>query len=169
MKKTLTFLTFLLLIAIGDTVYAGDGLQKFYARHRDDEHVESFKLSRFLLAIVPKDAEARELFRFLKSIRIFHMEGANSRRREIVSELRGVLADDRFESLMEFTTGQERAYVYIDQDEKKIRHMLLLVDNDNELVVLQAKTDITFKELNDLLADGKPGSCGGLKKLVSLK
>lgn len=167
MRKTITILA-LLLLTLGSATYAGDGLKKFYSRHRSDENVASIKLSRFLLALVPKDPETRALLRFLKSVKIFHMDALNEKRQPVISELEGALALDSFESLLEVNEGGNRVHIYINQDTFKVRHMLIMVDGDNELVVLQARTNITFDQLSGLLHDGKSGNAG-LKKLVSLK
>lgn len=169
MKKTITILA-LLLLTLGSTVYAGDSLKKFYSRHRSEENVESIKLSRFLLALVPKDAETRALLRFLKSVRIFHMDALNERRGPVISELKDALALDSFESLLEVNEGGNRVHIYINQDAFKVRHMLIMVDGDNELVVLQARTNITFDQLSTLLrsdASGKHKS--GLSGILSFK
>ncbi|WP_118973881.1 DUF4252 domain-containing protein [Taibaiella koreensis] len=168
MKKIIVILS-LLLITFCSASYAGDNLQRFYARHRTDDNVESIKLPRMLLALIPKDRDTRRLLRCLKSVRIFQMEALKDRQ-AVLGELQQALAQDNFESLLQVTDDDSRVNIYINQDAQKIRHMFIMVDDDKELVLLQAKTRITFDQLNDLLKSEKNGNNkSGLKKLVSLK
>lgn len=169
MKKKIIILS-LLLITLCSAAYAGDGLQQFYARYRGQDNVETVKLPRMLLALVPKDRETRGLLRCLKSIRIFQMEALNSRRQAVLSELQQALTQDNFESLLQVTDDDSRVNIYINQDAKKIRHMFIMVDSASELVLLQARTKITFDQLNELLKGvGTGKGKSDIRKLVSLK
>lgn len=169
MKKTIVLLCLLFATGIG-TSQARSGLQRFYANHHMDENTVSMKLPKFLLALVPKDAETRAVLRCLKSIRIFQMEDLSHKRRAVVSELEEALAYDNFESLLQVTDDGSRVNIYISQDATRIRHLFIMVDSDEELVLLQARTRITYAQLNDLLSGFKPGkNKTGLAKMVTLK
>lgn len=98
------------------------------------------------------------------------MEALSHRPEEVIRELEDALTGDSFESLFQVTDNNERINIYIDQDEQKIRKVLIMVDSGDELVLLQAKTNISFDQLNDLMNDYTSGNDkSGLKKMINLK
>lgn len=169
MKIRITILA-LLLITFCTVAKAKSGMQDFYAQHKTDQHTESIRLPKILFAFLRKDPETRALLRCLKSIRIFHMEALSNRRGEVIRKLEDALTGDNFESLFQVTDNGERINIYIDQDEQHIRKMLIMIDSGDELVLLQAKTRISFEQLSGLMNDYTSGNDkSGLKKIINIK
>lgn len=169
MKKIL-LLTTLLFLACCNDMQARSGLQRFYANHNGDDNVVSVKLPKLLLRFIPKDDEASAVLRHLKSLKVFQIEALNGRRRAVVSELEDALAQDSYESLLQVKDKGERVNIYINQDGDRIHDLLIMIDSDQELVVVQARTKITFDQLTRMLNDYQSEKKGsGLGRVISFK
>ncbi len=170
MKKIILLTTTLLLLVCCSTTHARNGLQRFFANHNSDDNVVSVKLPKLLLKFIPKDDEARAVLRYLKSLRVFQLEALNGKRSAVVGELEEALAQDSYESLLQVNDKGERVNIYISQDGDRIHELLIMVDSDQELVVAQAKTKITFDQLTRMINDYQSDKKGsGLGRVISFK
>lgn len=151
MKKTM--ILGLLAILITLTASAQSGMKQFYAQHRADNDVTQIKVPRLLLAFAKHDREARAVLKHLKSLKVFQMERTVATRPSIAKELENALNSDGFESVLQVSESGEHVNIYIAQDEKFIRKVLIAVDSDDELVLVQANTKLSFDRLNELLLD----------------
>jgi protoheme ferro-lyase len=151
MKKTIL----LCLLALSMTTASNaQSLKQFYAQHRTDKNVQQIRIPKILLSCLSVDREARAVLKHLKSLRVFQMEGANATNSSLQSELKNALENDGFESVLQVTESDERVDIYISQDKKFIRKVLISVGSNDELVLLQANTKLSFERLNELLLDG---------------
>lgn len=156
MKKTM--ILGLLAILISLTVSAQGGMKQFYALHRTDHDVTQIRLPRLLLSLAAHDPEARAVLKYLKSLKVFQMERTAATRPSVTKELEHALNSDGFESVLQVAESGERVNIYIAQDEKFIRKILIAVDNDEELVLVQANTKLSFDRLSGLLSSYKKGN-----------
>lgn len=161
MKKILLVTTMFLLTGMS---YAKDGMKQFYAQHRHDKNVQHINVPKILLLFSDNDPEVRKLVRHLKSLKVFEMDGGAQSRPGVSAELENALKTDGYESILQVSESGEKVNIYILQDQRFIRKVLITVDNSDELVILQANTRLSFDHLAALIDGYKDGKGPGLKK-----
>ena len=152
-------ITFILILLMGGPAMATvkTGMKHFYAQHHADPDVEHIRIPKFLLYFSSDDRETRQMLKHMKSLRVFQMEGKHHDRDAITNELAGALKQDGFESILQVNDGGEKVNIYICQTKNYVRQFLLVIDSPDELVVLQAKTKISFDRLGEMMSDYKSG------------
>ena len=170
MNKIITLIAALLITGFGSMANAKSGLRRFYSQHHADKNVEQITLPKFLLMFSGDDPETRRMLRHMKSLKIFEMEGARDNRDAVAAELSSALKQDGFENILAVTEDGERLNIYINQSRKYIHKVLITVDSQDELLVLQIKTKISFDKLSALMDDYKTGkNKSGLKQIIHKK
>lgn len=160
MKKVMLLATLILLTGMS---YAKDGMKQFYAQHRHDKNVQHINLPKILLLFSDNDPEIRKLVRHMKSLKIFEMDGNKQSRPGVSAELESALRTDGYESVLQVAESDEKVNIYILQDDRFIRNVLITVDSNDELVILQANTRLSFDHMATLINGYKDGKGPGLK------
>lgn len=161
MKKVLLITTLILLTGMS---YAKDGMKQFYAQHRHDKNVQHINLPKILLRFSNNEPEVRKLVRHMKSLKLFEMDGGEQSRPGVSTELESALKTDGYESILQVAETDEKVSIYILQDDRYIRKVLITVNSNEELVILQANTRLSFDHLSALINGYKDGKGPGLKK-----
>ena len=155
MKNLITLIVLLLIAQIS---MAGErGMKQFYAQHRHDTNVEHITIPKFLMRLSADDKEARQIIKFMRSLKIFQMEGLKDNRYAVNAELKNALENDGFESMLNVSESDENINIYVLQDRRYIRKVLITIDSKEELLVLQTKTKISFDKLSAMIADYSTG------------
>lgn len=151
-------ITIIALLLIAQTSMAGErGMKHFYAQHRHDTNVERLTIPKFLMHLAVDDREARQILRFMRSLKIFQMDNLNDSRGAICNELETALKNDGFESMLNVSESDERINIYVLQDKRFIRKVLITIDSKEELLVLQTNTKVSFDRLSSMIADYSTG------------
>lgn len=162
--KNILLLLFICLLPLGGQ--AQKSVRKFYRQVKKTEGNVKLSLPGFLIHMgagiarkhVDDDPQAKlamEMTKYIKNIKVVIAEDGPS---SITSEKYKRFIDiarkkDRFKDLIMVKDGQTNVNIMIKGNEKKIKNILILVNDGSEFVMLSMKTSLKYKHLNQFLGE----------------
>lgn len=155
MKK---FAVFILLLTIGLTVQAqNQTMRDYYKTQKKEEGVFNLSVPGWLMRVgvslsgTRKDLNKQER-RLLRKIRRVRLLSAEKLELSAV-QLRGVASEDRYEELILLRDQGENIELFIQEDEKAVRKLLILVQEEDSLTIIDLKMKVKHEFLQELLLD----------------
>ncbi|MDH3650545.1 MAG: DUF4252 domain-containing protein [Saprospiraceae bacterium] len=153
MKQTLI----IILLSIPVILPAqSEAVDEFFAKYKGTEDVISLSIGRILIHMGSwfiQDPATKSIARKAKRVRLLVNEDKNMVDPEDVTWLVRNLNREHFEELM--TVRSDGTYVQIlgREDERYLRDLILLVDEEDEFALVTVRCKMTYDELESLMAD----------------
>jgi hypothetical protein len=150
MNKIIAVITFLLFFT---ACKAGskDAMHVFYAKHKSDTNVQQLSIPKFVLRFCADDPDLSVLLKHMKSLKIFTTDATFKQRKNITRDLKKALDMDAYEDVLEISETNEHIKILVREDKDLIQNVVITIENENELVVLQANTKITYEQMSVML------------------
>lgn len=166
MNRLFAFVTAFFLVCSCSAQHKVKAMASFYDRYAATGNVTQLSIPRFLLRMGADDPELRQALKYMHSLKIFILEQGANEPQHLHQDLDKALRNDGFEAVLEIREQKERVGIYIIEEADMVRHVLLAVEDEGELVLLQARTHFSVDQLSRFLSDVCPGK--GKKGLNSL-
>ena len=160
MKNIFVALMFLLFTLSG---YAQKSVRKFYRNVNKSEETVKLTLPGFLIHMgagiarnhLDDDPDAKlalEMTKYIKNIKIVVAEDQNSISKDDYKRFVDIARrKDKFDDLLMVKEGETNVNIMMRGNSKKIKNLLILVNDGDEFVMLSMKTNLKYKDLNKFL------------------
>ncbi len=162
MKNTCLILLILFVTSSG---MAQKSVRKFYNKVNKSEETVKLTLPGFLIHMgagitrnhVDKDPDAKlflEMTKYIKSIKIVVAEDAQAISQEDYTRFVDIARKkDKFDDLIMVKDGKTNVNIMMRGNTRKIKNLLILVNDGDEFVMLSMKTNLKYKDLNKFLGE----------------
>lgn len=142
---------------------AQKSVRKFYKNVHKNEETVKMTLPGFLIHMgagiarnkVDDDPDAKlalELTKYIKNIKIVVAEDQQSISKQDYNKFIDIARKrDKFDDLLMVKDGETHVNIMMRGNERKIRNLLVLVNDGDEFVMLSMKTNLKYKHLNKFL------------------
>ena len=160
MKNILFVSVFLFLSMNGQ---AQKSVRKFYHKVNRSEETVKMTLPGFLIHMgagiarkqVDEEPEAKlalEMTKYIKSIKIVVAEDQSTISQDDYSKFIDIARNkDKFSDLIMVKDGETNVNIMMRGNSRKIKNLLILVNDGDEFVMLSMKTSLKYKDLNKFL------------------
>ncbi|MES2479195.1 MAG: DUF4252 domain-containing protein [Bacteroidota bacterium] len=157
----------LLLMFVACKADAHEAMTAFYSKHKSDTHIQQISIPRFLIQFCADDPDLKSALKYMKSLRVFVMDASTQQRKLISQDLKRALESDAYGDVLEVSEADEKIRILIREEKDLIRNVIITIENDKELLVLQANTKMTYDDLHEMLGKIQTDkSKSGLHELV---
>lgn len=161
MKNILFLVLIALMLPLG--VQAQKSVRKFYQQVRKTEGNVKMTLPGFLIHMgagiarnkLKDDPDAQlalEMTKYIKNIKVAVMEESTITQKEYHRFVDIARKKDKFDDLIMVKDGETNVNIMIRGNKRKIKNLLILVNDGNEFVMLSMKTTLKYKHLNKFLS-----------------
>lgn len=139
-------------------IYAqSPSINYFYNSYRGVEGATNISVGSFLIRIASsfvEDDQTRALIRKAKRVRLVAIENEDILRQKDLNRLIQGVRNESFEELMTVIEDGSQVRVFGKEDDKWIRNLLLLVDEEDEFVMVGIKCKMTYDDLAAIMEEG---------------
>lgn len=130
-------------------------VNQFYNKYQGTENTLSFKAPMFLTSVLMNDSEAYHIFKNkIKSIRVLTMNELSEQRYTTVEQdIKNALQQDGFENWFSLNKDGTVIQVSAQNRGKSLRNLVISMQGDDNLIFLNAKTNLTEKELTQFITE----------------
>lgn len=141
----------LLLMVTACKAGSHEAMTAFYTKHKSDTHIQQISIPRFLIQFCADDPDLKSALKYMKSLRVFIMDASTQQRKLISQDLKNALKSDAYGDILEITEANEKIRILIREEMDLIKNVVITIENDKELLVLQANTKMTYDQLSKML------------------
>jgi hypothetical protein len=136
-------------------------INEFYRKHKKEEGVSNFSLPGWLVWIGTgmayhsvRDKEVRrglKLAKKVKSLQFLQSEGEYSIPKAEIQEFVSTLRTQAFEDLLFIRDGQTNVNVMVRDTEKKLKNILIFVEEEDEFTFFSMRSRLKYKDLSEYI------------------
>ena len=157
MKRiTLIGILSLVLLIAGTSLYAQNGVERFYQKYEKNGELLTVNLSGSLLGMIlsSDDEKGKEQIKNLASLRIISTEDHKSRiSRADINRLKSDIRKEQFEDLMVVRDGSTRVNFMAKEKGDYITDLVMLVDEDDNFTMVSFQGKINLSQLGKACED----------------
>jgi hypothetical protein len=137
----------------------------FYHAHKRDEGTVNFRVPGFLIWLAsgiayesvdePETRAGLAVAKKIKGMRVMVNEDRNEIPAEEVNQLISNLRKDRYEDLFYVKDGSTTFSLMVREKREKIKRMFILVQEPDEFVLMELKTSLKIKDIQELIKSFK--------------
>lgn len=159
----------LLLMFVACKADAHEAMTAFYSKHKSNTHIQQISIPKFLIQFCADDPDLKSALKYMKSLRVFVMDASTLQRELISQDLKQALEADAYGDFLQLNEADETIRILIREEKELIRNVIITIENDKELLVLQANTKMSYDDLQKMLGNvqtenGKSGLHDLVKK-----